>query len=167
MHETKNCKSTGYLNWHKGFYSEKDAVKALEIIDYSDCFECSDPDEDDRFIYSSADHLLHGECTCFALALKDIFGYFPCIIERKGGVGFHAYCQKTKNGKTYYIDARGVTESFEEFMTVAREFVGDEYIVRTVTEKELKDWVSDDEYYEYALAFSTALINDYKDYYTI
>jgi len=101
------------------------------------------------------------------LGLEKVFGYTPYIIEGKNRRGFHAFCQIYKGGSWFYVDARGVTTSFDEFMDVAKEFVSDEYIVRPVDATDLVEWRKDDEYFDIALAFAVAVIEKYKHYYTV
>ena len=85
--------------WHKGFYTVDDVddiTDALLRIRYTDFFEYP---EDDEFPYDSAHSLLCGSCNHFAVALKNVLGYTPYIIEETDKKGFHAFCQVYKNGK--------------------------------------------------------------------
>ena len=84
-------------------------------------------------------------------------------METENKIGFHAFCKVSRNRKSYYIDARGATTSFEEFMTVARLFVGDQYIMRPATTEDVEEWESDDEFYEYAFSFSKVFISDQRN----
>lgn len=52
-------------------------------------------------------------------------------------------------------------------MTVARLFVGDQYIMRPATTEDVEEWESDDEFYEHAFSFSKVFISDHKEYYTV
>lgn len=171
MDENSHYKSFDCWGYHKGYYNEEDYQDILAGIDYSDRPECpkDEDDEEDNasFIWSCADHLLHGECSCFALALRDIFGYSLYIMESEDKKGFHAFCKVSRNQKSYYIDARGVTTSFEEFMTVASLFVGDQYTMRPATAEDVEGWEGDGEYYEHAFSFSKVFIDDHKEYYTV
>lgn len=65
---------------HKGFYNIDidDITDTLFEIKYTDFFEY--PDNED-FPYYSAGSLLHGSCNHFAVALKNVLGYTPYIIE--------------------------------------------------------------------------------------
>ena len=102
--------------WHKGFYHDDNITESLGKIKYTDFFDY--PDDDD-FPYYSASSLLCGSCNHFALSLKNVFKYTPYIIEGNYSKGFHAFCQLYKAGTWYYIDARGITSSFDEFMKIA------------------------------------------------
>ena len=150
---------------HKGFYNYSDGEKALCNIRYSDFFEY--PKNDDEFPYVSAHELLCGSCNYFAVSLSKIFNYNPYIIEGKNKRGFHAFCQIYRNRRWYYVDARGITSSFDEFMDVAKIFVTDEYIIRPAASEDIEEWESDSNYNEEAYAFAEALIKKYKKYYVL
>lgn len=152
-----------HYGWHKGFYIDKDFGDVLCHIYYEDFFEY--PDDED-FPYTVAWQLLRGSCNLFALSLQNILGYTPYIIEGDNKKGFHAFCQIYKKGTWYYIDARGVTTSFDEFMDVAREFVSDKYTIRIADESDIADW-KDDIYYDEAIAFAESVIKKYKECYTV
>lgn len=147
---------------HKGFYNSGDITKALCSIHYEDFFD--DPD-DDEFPYYSAHQLLCGSCHVFALALQNKFGCIPYVIRGNKGKSFHVFCQIYKEGRWLYIDARGITSSFNEFMDTARDFVNGEYSIRQVEQYDIEEWKNDDKYYSEAVAFAEAMIDKYKDYY--
>ena len=153
--------------WHKGFYNVDDVddiTDALLKIRYTDFFEYPD---DDEFPYDSAHSLLRDSCNRFAVALKNVLGYTPYIIEETDKKGFHAFCQVYKNGRLYYVDARGVTSSFDEFMVVAREFVRGEYTIREATQDVIEEWESGSEYNDEAYAFAEVVIKEYIECYTV
>lgn len=153
-----------HIGWHKGFYNEENTTDALCSVLYENFLEVP---EDEEFPYFSAGQLLRGSCHHFALGLEKVLGYTPYIIEGRNRKGFHAFCQICKGGSWFYVDARGVTTSFDEFMDVAKEFVSDEYIIRPVDVKDLVEWKEDDEYFDIATAFAVAVIEKYKHYYTV
>lgn len=155
--------SFGFYGWHKGFYIEDNPEESLFKIRYTDFFEYPD---DEYFPYDSAHELLCGSCHHFALSLRKVFGYVPYIIEGKNKRGFHAFCQIYRNRNWYYVDARGITSSFDEFMKVAKTFVTDEYIIRPVDSADIEEWDSDD-YNEEAYAFAEAVIQKHKECYTL
>ena len=101
------------------------------------------------------------------MALGKVLGYTPYIIQEKNKRRFHAFCQIYKDRKWYYVDARGIISSFDEFMVVASEFVGDEYIIRPVTLGDIEEWKNDSNYEDEALSFAEAVIEKYKDYYRL
>ena len=153
----------GRYEWHKGFYIETNPEQHLLDINYTDFFENSD---DKFFLYDNALQLLRGSCHLFALSLSKILGYSPYLIENRSG-GFHAFCQVHKNNQLFYIDARGATTSFDEFMDVAGDFVHDEFIVREITQQDIEEWENNEDYYEEALAFAEAVIKDYEECYRV
>ena len=156
--------TSNYHEYHKGFYTHNNPTKPLLNIKYTDFREFPD---DEEFPYYSAYELLCGSCHFFALSLKKIFNYNAYVIEGIDRRGFHAFCQIYKKGTWYYVDARGITSSFNEFMDVARTFVGDEYIIRPVTANDVDEWEKDDNYKEEAYAFAEAVIKEYKECYTL
>lgn len=164
MQDRNKMVSTCQYGWHKGFYNENDIMDALYAVNYTDFFE--EPD-DDEFPYDSAHSLLRGSCHHFALSLQKVLGYNPYIIEGNNKTSFHVFCQIYQRRSWYYIDARGITTSFDEFMSVAREFVSDEYTIRPVTPDDIEEWEKDSDYNEEAYAFSEAVIEKYKECYTL
>lgn len=163
MADRKDFISFQRYGWHKGFYNDDDINKSLSNIYYEDFFEYPD---DEEFPYTAAWQLLMGSCNHFALGLKNVLGYTPYIIHGDNKVSFHSFCQIYKKGTWYYIDARGITTSFDEFMEVAREFVSDKYTIRAVDDEDYAEW-KDDNYYEEALAFAEAVIEKFKECYTL
>ena len=152
--------------YHKGFYCDSDPLSSLRKIEYSDFFEVPD---DDEFPYGPAELLLRGSCHWFALALQEIHNYNPYIIkENKDEVPFHAFCQiYDKEKRTcYYVDARGITSSFREFIKGLNVFVNDEYIIRPVSPSDIDEWKTD-EYHNEAYKFAEAIIRKYEGYYTL
>lgn len=149
--------------YHKGFYNEGDISKALCNINYTDFWELPD---DDEFPYTSAHQLLYGSCNHFAISLQQLFGYTPYVIQGNNKRGFHVFCQVYKNRKWYYVDARGITSSFDEFMDMAKMFVNDEYTIRPVSIDDIEEWERDSKYNSEAYAFSKAVIDKYRGCYT-
>jgi hypothetical protein len=101
------------------------------------------------------------------VALNKVLGYSTYIIEGRNKKGFHAFCQIYANRKWYYVDARGITSSFDEFMEAAKTFVTDEYIIRPVEPSDIEGWEKDCNYNKEAYAFSEAVINKYRECYTL
>ncbi len=130
--------SFGRCAWHKGFYNDKNPEESLRDIRYTDFFVTL-PNDDD-FVYSDAHPLLCGSCHLFALALSNVLGYTPYIIESKNQKGFHAFCQTYQKRHLFYIDARGATTSFDEFMDIAKIFVHGEFIIREITTQKIEEW---------------------------
>ena len=75
---------------------------------------------------------------------------------------------KVKQGKKiYYVDARGITSSFDEFMDVAKTFVTDEYVIRPVNQNDINEWAQNNKYDAEAYALAEAVITKYKECYLL
>lgn len=60
---------------------------------------------------------LHGHCDEFAETLSERFGYeIHSLWNSDEDSLIHAYCFKFMNDKAYYIDARGITDNWDEFI---------------------------------------------------
>ena len=109
---------------HSGFYTERDML----VQDYKDEIE----DIDFRFEFMDGldffyqDELscidmykyLHGYCYLFALMLSKVFGYKIKSFWTSKDNLIHAFCvTQSKDGKEYYIDARGYTDDYDEFIS--------------------------------------------------
>ena len=165
MCRRNNLVSFYKYGFHKGFYNDgDDPTRTLASIKYYDFFEYPD---DEEFPYYSAEQLLRGSCNHFALSLKKVFDYTPYIIEGINKVSFHAFCQIYKNKKWYYVDARGITNSFDEFMSVAKEFVSSEYVIRPINDTDISEWEEASRYDDEAYAFAEAIIKKYRECYEI
>lgn len=64
--------------------------------------------------YSDAAVFLHGSCQLFSLALHKEFGFEAYEIHC--GSSFHCFCQTNYKGTRVYIDVRGATTNFREFL---------------------------------------------------
>ena len=113
-----HCSCNEDVVYHKGFYNDENFIKSLAEICYDDFFESPN---DDEFSYNYADVLLCGACHIFAESLQKKLGYNLYIIESIDKKGFHAFCQVCIDNRLYYVDARGMTSSFDEFMEIARQ----------------------------------------------
>lgn len=145
-------------------FIKRDIDNALLSIRFADYVDIPD---DEECPYFSANELLRGACHIFALGLEKVLGYTPYIIEGKNNKSFHAFCQIFKSGTLFYVDARGVTTSFDEFMDVAKEFVTDEYIIRPVEADDIAEWRDDEKYHDEALSFAVQVITKYRNYYSL
>lgn len=164
MRVRQQFSSFGYHGFHKGFYNDDNASESLNSINYSNFF--TEPD-DDSFPYQTAYMLLCGSCHIFALSLQKLLKYNAYIIEGNNKCSFHSFCQVYRNKQWYYIDARGITSSFDEFMDIAKTFVSDEYTIRAVSDDDIKEWKKDCVYDKEAYEFAKAIIRKYKECYTI
>ncbi|MCJ0586264.1 hypothetical protein, partial [Enterococcus cecorum] len=89
------------------------------------------------------------------------------VIQQNDKRGFHAFCQIYKNRQWYYADARGITSSFDEFLSGVRTFVGDEFTIRPMSVDDVEEWEKDCKYNDEAYAFSEAVIKKYSECYTL
>lgn len=154
----------GQLNsccYHKGFYNDKDYEASLQTVKYSDFFINH---EDDEFPYHTAWDLFSGSCYCFAVSLHKLLKYNVYIIEGSNKKSFHAFCQVYKNNKLYYVDARGMTTCFNEFLEGVKLFVNGELVIRKISDEYICNEKAD-EHDEEGLKFSEEVIKKYKDYY--
>lgn len=158
------CYARNY-EFHKGFYNDSNPEEALYDINYVDFFDAIS--DDVNFAYDNAYPLLRGSCHLFALSLSKILGYNSYIIESKDKKGFHAFCQIVRKYQLFYIDARGMTTSFDEFMNVAKDFINGEFVIREITPQDIEAWKRDEIYYEEAIAFAEAIIKKFEKYYCI
>lgn len=110
---------------------------------------------------------MNGSCNYFAVSLRNIFNYNVYVIEQKDKKGFLAFCQTYKNRQCYYIDVRGITSSFNEFLAGINTFVGDEFIIRPMEEFDLYEWEKDFNYNSEAYEFSEVIIKQYRELYIL
>lgn len=89
----------------------------------------------------SAAEFLHGHCSMFAYELSKTFGYqIEEIINFENDL-IHAYCIDNFNGKTAYIDIRGITTDVEEFFEEFSDWV--DVTDGSVDEKQFEEgWIS-------------------------
>ena len=129
----------------------------------------SDPEDDSsefHNVYEDASIFLQGSCQLFSLALHQEFGYDA--FEIRQGIFCHFFCKATYAGEPIYIDVRGMTTSWEEFLsgTYADFHDYDEITPQDIEETaKLND--PDDLYAKDGLAFAKYLIHEYPEYYDI
>ena len=164
MSSMDKFRTRNQIAYHKGFYNADNLLDGLYEVLYQDFF---DVPEDEEFPYTQAEHLLKGSCHLFAMALNKIFGYTPYIIEPKHKRGVHAFCQIYKSGQWYYVDARGITTSFDEFMGDIKIFVNNEYMIRPIEQSDIDKCSENDDYAKEGYAFAEAIINKYKSFYEL
>lgn len=107
---------------HNGYYIEKEERgvsdfnflkrKRFKDLDgYSIYFE----DDEHRPYKATPMDYLHGKCDVFASFIKRHLGY-PIYAIKKDGHIVHVFNMVEKNGENLYIDVRGITNDFEEFI---------------------------------------------------
>ena len=96
-----------------------------------------------------------------------MLNYKAYILQGTDRKGFHAFCQIHRDEKWYYIDARGITSSFDEFFDGIATFVHDEYTIKSASEDDLRNWKTDIDFSNEACEFAEAVIKKYREYYTL
>lgn len=70
--------------------------------------------------------LLHGYCNIFAKAVNSRFGYRTFSITDEYGTLVHCYARTEEAGRTVYIDARGRTSDYGEFISEFEDWTTEE-----------------------------------------
>lgn len=80
------------------------------------CFKDALKSEDDHdsIPYTSADDFRQGSCELFALTLQQNYQYQ--VYELSDGFSVHCFCKTAVDGKSAYIDVRGITFDFKTFV---------------------------------------------------
>lgn len=102
--------------FHNGHYLSANIDQSLKEVRNSKYSEikCDDEDAID-YHYETADIFLHGSCQLFSLALHNIFGYDAYKITWDG-LHKHYFCMIDLDKTKIYIDVRGMTTDFNEFV---------------------------------------------------
>lgn len=148
------------------YYCKKDLLN-ISIAEFADILK-SDPsinytdalleDADTEFILDDADVFRQGVCQLFAFALQEEFGYKVYKISVKGGI--HIFCKSPDGAE--YIDVRGKTHSFREFI------LGSDVPITDEDSSEEYSFEEDDfsgDYYDIGLAFARELIRNDRERY--
>lgn len=121
---------------------------------------------DAQNVYYDASIFLQGSCQLFSLALHKEFGYDAFEIRK--GTSCHFFCQATYQGAPVYIDVRGVTTSWEEFLSG---LLGDFHDQAEITSQDIEETAKlddpDDLYAADGLVFAKHLIHEHPEYYDI
>lgn len=107
--------------------------------------------------YDCASNFLMGSCQLFALELNHKYGYQ--IFEIRQNIAVHYFCKTIKNEKDCYIDVRGITNDFSEFLFGTNLSRKDDYTIREAKV------VLDDEWDKLGLKFARKIIESYPEYY--
>lgn len=115
----------------------------------------------DQIMVITAEWFLKGACCEFAKALKTIFGYETAdVVNKTDRRLLHRYCKTLSDGKTYYIDVRGVTSCEEEFMSKKANYfcMGERLETQITNDRDLRE--------EYIHLAETFIIS-HKSYYSL
>lgn len=107
------------MSFHNGFYLDKESlIRELgEQIDFG--FLGNEP----KCKNFGPDDFLHGYCDIFACMLHDKYGYPIEKIIDEDGLLIHAYCVCKQYNRTLYMDIRGATDNWEEFLEEFDDFM--------------------------------------------
>ena len=112
---------------HTGYYLTKDYLQwqyqqpyyGYDFMTWPNFFNKQELNGTDMFKY------LHGFCDWFAITLGRKFDYtINSIWDKQTNSLMHAYCTQKVGNITYYIDSRGITDNYNEFIN---EFAHNDY----------------------------------------
>lgn len=113
---------------HTGFYVNNEQLD-FSVLEYKYQKEFSTATGDAFDFSFSACDMLHGFCDIFAEALHKECGAeykIYSLLDSEDRRLTHCYCMTFQNGKRYYADIRGITDSWEEFLSEFADFVDTE-----------------------------------------
>lgn len=88
------------------------------------------------------------------------YGYTVYKIEKKNGDYIHCFCTAIWNGITYYIDVRGITNNYDEFISEFEDFVSKEESLQCTVPVE--NFKND---YPFAMELASKVESYFKEYY--
>ena len=159
------------INFHTGYHNGEtenycDMDKCLSKVPNPQFVDPEDDASEFHNVYEDASIFLQGSCHLFSLALHQEFGYDAFEIRK--GTSCHFFCQATYQGKSIYIDVRGATTGWEEFLSGV---LGDFHDQAEITHQDIEEIAKlndpDDLYAEDGLAFAKYLIHEHPEYYDI
>lgn len=150
----------GYIN--KGYYSRKKLLckYELETVKIEDFPEIEINDPNETCPYAAASDFLMGSCQLFALELNRKFGYPIYAIILKGQM-IHCFCQVRRDETTFYIDVRGITNNYSDFLLETNVSEEDDFTIQEYKVDLSDEWV------EIGLKFARLLIEKNPEYYKI
>lgn len=158
-------------NFHTGYYCKvsRERWDINEFLKEAQNPQFVDPEDDSsdfHNVYGDASIFIQGACHLFSLALHQEFDYDAFEIRK--GTPCHFFCRATYQGAPIYIDVRGATTSWEEFLsgTFADFHDYDEIVPQNIKETAKLD-DPDDLYTEDGLAFAKYLLHKNPEYYNI
>ena len=152
-----NLHETGF--YKKGRKNGIPADKLSELLDNEYYFYL------DKMPYPGG-CFLHGICDVFATALHNMFGYEIREIRSEDDTIIHAFCTYAKDNRILYIDARGITSSYEDLISPFYRYVTDKSLLYKMLSFNNKKFYTKEEYdcfYKNAVQF----ISEHKEYYQI
>ena len=101
--------------YHNGFYDF--ATNDMKCILFSVISSNPSIDDGEKIIYHNADVFLSCSCDIFAYVLHLRFGYDIYYVINESGSIFHCCCILDYDSCRFYIDVRGITNNFDEFLS--------------------------------------------------
>ena len=119
--------------YRNGFYIKLDELNE-EYEDYEYDFDFLENEVSYKNI--TPDWFLHGNCDIFACYLHEKYGYeMEAVYEYNSKYDalqlIHAYCTAEINNKTVYIDVRGITDDWDEFIEEFDDWYSDDCLIET------------------------------------
>ena len=152
--------------FHNGHYLSANIDQSLTEIRNSKYSEIKSDDEATiDYHYETADIFLHGSCQLFSLALHKSFGYNAYKITWKGR-HIHYFCMIDLGKHKIYIDVRGMTTDFNEFvLTFCPGLLHSPYSIEPQNIAE--DEILNDEGDVTGYAFANEIIERYPSFYVL
>lgn len=148
-------------NFHKVFYESCKENYMKQLLNIR-----SNNQDMELKTYYSAEFFLHGICHIFAYDLHREFGYDILELKNKSGGMTHWCCVSDYNGKNLYIDVRGATTDYNQFLEEFQPDMGEHPLERIIAEQDLID-INDDFEDEEQLKFADNIIERYYNYYSV
>lgn len=149
--------------FHKGFYENgKDNIRTqlekIRSINPAKVFKNGD------CIYYEANNFLHGICHIFAYVLHQKFGYDILELRSQSGTMVHWCCISEYSGKEIYIDVRGATTDYDEFLWEFQPDIGKAPSKTKITDLAdyWEEWKEEEQ-----LKFADEIITKYYNYYSL
>lgn len=117
---------------HFGFYEELDDLRVddsdadfgfLENISNNEYIEFVLAFGETKKYLLSAYDFLHGYCDIFAKRIHDQFSLPMYAIYSESGDMVHCFCKINADGRDYYIDVRGITDDYTEFISEFEDWI--------------------------------------------
>lgn len=162
---------TDHIYFHTGYHSgaTENYYGMRALLSKIQNLQFVDPEDDSsefHNVYEDASIFLQGACHLFSLALHQEFGYDAFEIRK--GTSCHCFCRAMYQGEPVYIDVRGATTSWEDFLSgTFADFHDHDEIVPQDIEETAKLNDPDDLYAADGLAFAKHLIHEHPEYYNV
>lgn len=162
MHNNK-IRKIGNSVLCSGTYVLKNWDKFLRSIIIDELCDLELPEECD-FPIANAHDFLMGACNLFALALHKKFGYKVYTIKHENQI-YHYFCITYSKGHKIFIDVRGMTSNFEDFMLGVLLPQNSEYFIHKIEINE--DEELSEKWAKEGLLFANAIISKFPEFYSI